>query len=132
MHESFLPLLLSAARCDRIEAVRWQRGGARDAGPQLERMNRREVDYFQQYSRILTGYIEATGVDVTAVSHHLVSWLIPSALRIPYSSSKRVSRFNLSPAGYSTSKAWPSSESEGAKKLWCTRDKQGPSRSQGG
>ena len=93
MDHVFLAPPLSAARCDRIEAVRWQRGGARDAGPQLERMNRREVDYFQQYSRILTGYIEATGVDVTAVSRPIVpaSWFIPNALH-----SKRPSAFHLS------------------------------------
>lgn len=103
------PLLLSAARCDRIEAVRWQRGGARDAGPQLERMNRREVDYFQQYSRILTGYIEATGVDVTAVSYQSNCDLVNSK-RITHFIFKFQTRFtlNLSPAGYSTSKAWPS------------------------
>ena len=66
-------LVRSAARCDRIEAVRWLHGGASDAGASLERMNRREVDYFHTYSRLLTGYIEASGVDVTAVSpRHVV------------------------------------------------------------
>ena len=57
----------SSARCDRIEAVRWLRGTARDAGAQLERMNRREVDYFHQYSKLLTNFIESSGIDVTAV-----------------------------------------------------------------
>ena len=73
----------SSARCDRIEAVRWLRGGARDAGAQLERMNRREVDYYHEYARALTAYIEASGVDVTAVGHtpYVVVVLMPS---LPY------------------------------------------------
>ena len=56
-----------SARCERIEAVRWNTGtvipvGTRDA------LSNDEKDYFRAYGEAVTAYAAAAGVDVLAVS----------------------------------------------------------------
>ena len=57
-----------SARCERIEALRWNTGtvipvGTRDA------LSNTEKDYFRKYGEAVTAYAAAAGVDVLAVSH---------------------------------------------------------------
>jgi hypothetical protein len=55
-----------AARCERIEALRWNAGSVLSAGAR-EKLSNSEVDYFREYGAAVTAYAEAAKVDVAAV-----------------------------------------------------------------
>jgi GINS complex subunit 1 len=59
-------LVYMTARCERIEALRWNTGPVIPAGP-LDALSNSEKDYFRAYDQAVTAYAAAVGIDVLSV-----------------------------------------------------------------
>ena len=59
-------LVYMTARCERIEAMRWNTGPVIPAGP-LDALSNSEKDYFRAYDQAVTTYAAAVGIDVLSV-----------------------------------------------------------------
>ena len=60
-------IVYHAARCQRVEALRWSTGAVLPASAR-DSLCSSEVDYFKAYSEAVSRYLDKTGLDLTAVS----------------------------------------------------------------
>jgi hypothetical protein len=102
-------------RLERIEDIRHDHGAVLPADT-LEKLSSKEVDYFKQYDSLLTGYMRAVHLDLTAVGRApcLPASLPPCRLsspsphsRTPVSSTWRLLRSRPCGTGYATTEAPP-------------------------